>query len=61
MLMPDANYGDPSTPAEALSFCDALLDAPAAMRVRAGERHRGIFHWLNGLPRLISRHLISRR
>ena len=32
-------YGDPSTPAEALSFCDALLDAPAAMRVRPGERH----------------------
>jgi uncharacterized protein len=37
-------YGDPSTPAEALSFCDALLDAPAAMRVRPGERHWAIFH-----------------
>jgi uncharacterized protein len=39
-------YGDPSTPAEALSFCDALLDAPAAMRVRPGERHWRIFHGL---------------
>ncbi len=39
-------YGDPSTPAEALSFCDAILDAPAAMRVRPGERHWRIFHGL---------------
>jgi len=39
-------YADPSTPAEALSFCDALLDAPAAMRVRPGERHWQIFHGL---------------
>ena len=39
-------YKDPSTPAEALSFCDALLDAPAAMRVRPGERHWRIFHGL---------------
>lgn len=39
-------YGDPSTPAEALSFCDALLDAPAAMRVRPGERHWEIFRGL---------------
>ena len=43
-------YQEPSTPAEALSFCDALLDAPAAMRVRAGERHWGIFRGL------VSRH-----
>jgi uncharacterized protein len=39
-------YRDPSTPAAALSFCDALLDAPAAMRVRPGERHWGVFHGL---------------
>ena len=39
-------YGEPSTPAEALSFCDAILDAPAAMRVRPGERHWRIFHGL---------------
>jgi hypothetical protein len=36
-------YQDPSTPAAVLSFCDALLDAPAAMRVRPGERHWAIF------------------
>lgn len=42
-------YGDPSTPAEALSFCDAILDAPAAMRVRPGERHWGIFRGLVSL------------
>lgn len=39
-------YRDPSTPAAALSFCDALLSAPAGMRVRAGERHWGIFRGL---------------
>ena len=37
-------YQDPSTPTAVLSFCDSLLDAPAAMRVRPGERHWGIFH-----------------
>jgi toxin-antitoxin system PIN domain toxin len=42
-------YGDPSTPAAALSFCDALLDAPAAMRVRPGERHWGVFRGLVSL------------
>jgi toxin-antitoxin system PIN domain toxin len=39
-------YGDPSTPAEALAYCDALLDAPAAMMVRPGERHWRVFHGL---------------
>ena len=39
-------YKNPATPTEALSFCDELLDAPAAMRVRPGERHWGIFHGL---------------
>lgn len=39
-------YKDPSTPASVLSFCDAILDAPAAMRVRPGERHWGIFRGL---------------
>lgn len=43
-------YQDPSTPAMALSFCDAILAAPAAMRVRPGRRHWGIFH------DLVSRH-----
>ena len=37
-------YHDPSTPTAVLSFCDSLLDAPAAMRVRPGERHWEIFH-----------------
>jgi uncharacterized protein len=45
-------YGDPSTPAAVLSFCDALLAAPAAMRVRAGERHWGIFRGLVSQHRL---------
>jgi uncharacterized protein len=45
-------YVDPSTPAEALSFCDALLDAPAAMRVRPGERHWRIFHGIVDQHRL---------
>ena len=45
-------YKDPATPTEALSFCDALLDAPAAMRVRPGERHWGIFHGLVSRHRL---------
>jgi len=31
-------------PSAALSFCDSLVEAPAAMRVRPGERHWGIFH-----------------
>jgi toxin-antitoxin system PIN domain toxin len=39
-------YQDPSTPAAVLSFCDALLEAPAVMRVRPGERHWEIFHGL---------------
>jgi len=39
-------YKDPSTPTAVLSFCDVLLDAPAAMRVRPGERHWRIFHGL---------------
>ena len=43
-------YQDPSTPVAVLSFCDAILDAPASMRVRPGERHWGIFHGL------VSRH-----
>lgn len=39
-------YRDPSSPAAVLSFCDALLEAPAAMRVRPGQRHWGIFRGL---------------
>ncbi|MDQ1483048.1 MAG: uncharacterized protein QOF35_1124 [Actinomycetota bacterium] len=37
-------YKDPSTPTAVLSFCDAILDAPTAVRVRPGERHWQIFH-----------------
>ena len=43
-------YRNPSNPTAVLSFCDAILDAPAAMKVRPGERHWGIFHGL------VSRH-----
>jgi len=43
-------YKNPSTPEAALAFCEALLDTPAAMRVRPGERHWAIFHGL------VSRH-----
>jgi uncharacterized protein len=39
-------YQDPSAPTAVLSFCDALLQAPASMRVRPGERHWGIFRAL---------------
>ena len=39
-------YQDPSTPTAVLSFCDALLQAPAALRVRPAERHWGIFRGL---------------
>ena len=39
-------YKEPSTPTAVLSFCDALLEAPAAMRVRPGEHHWRIFHGL---------------
>ncbi len=45
-------YTNPSTPEAALSFCDALLDAPAAMPVRPGERHWEIFHGLVSQHRL---------
>jgi len=45
-------YKDPSTPTAVLSFCDVLLDAPAAMRVRPGERHWRIFHGLVAQHRL---------
>ena len=43
-------YQDPSTPATVLSFCDAILNAPASMRVRPGARHWDIFRGL------VSRH-----
>ena len=45
-------YKNPSTPEAALAFCDALLGAPAAIRVRPGERHWGIFHGLVSRPGL---------
>jgi toxin-antitoxin system PIN domain toxin len=33
----------PDTPEAALAFCDAVLDTPAAVRVRPGPRHWEIF------------------
>lgn len=43
-------FTTPSTVAEAMSFCHALLSAPAAIRVRSGPRHWPIF------AELVSRH-----
>jgi toxin-antitoxin system PIN domain toxin len=48
----------PSSVGEALTFCDAVLNAPAAITVRPGERHWTIFSRLlrdagvraNGVP-----------
>lgn len=39
-------YRDPTSPAEALDFCDAVLTAPAATPVRPGARHWSIFETL---------------
>jgi uncharacterized protein len=39
-------YQEPSTPTAVLTYCWALLDAPAAMRVRPGGRHWEIFRGL---------------
>lgn len=36
-------YREPTPPALALEFCDAVLAAPAAIPVRAGARHWSIF------------------
>ncbi|MGH4012982.1 MAG: type II toxin-antitoxin system VapC family toxin [Pseudonocardiaceae bacterium] len=36
-------YREPTPPALALEFCDAVLAAPAAIPVRAGTRHWSIF------------------
>lgn len=36
-------YREPSTPSAVLSFCEALLTAPAVLRVRPGSRHWEIF------------------
>ena len=37
-------YQDSSTPSAALSFCDSLIEAPTAMRVRPGKRRWGFSH-----------------
>ena len=39
-------YREPSPPPVALSFCAAVLEAPAALPVRPGERHWPIFSGL---------------
>jgi hypothetical protein len=36
-------YREPTPPAGALDFCTAVLEAPAAVRVRPGARHWSIF------------------
>jgi hypothetical protein len=36
-------YLEPSTPEEAIAFCEAVLSAPAAVPVRPGPRHWAIF------------------
>jgi toxin-antitoxin system PIN domain toxin len=36
-------FREPTPPEAALDFCDAVLDAPAAVPVRAGARHWPIF------------------
>ena len=36
-------YRRPTSPADALEFCDAVLAAPAAVAVRTGARHWSIF------------------
>lgn len=44
-------YAEPSTPAQAMDFCTALRDAPAAVPVRSGPRHWSIFDRLVSLTR----------
>lgn len=39
-------FNDPTSPAQAWQAVDALLDAPAVMRLRAGERHWPLFRRL---------------
>ena len=39
-------YREPSPPRAALSFCAAVLEAPAALPIRPGERHWPIFSGL---------------
>lgn len=39
-------FRDPTSPAVALEFCDALLASPSVVRVRAGDRHWAIFDHL---------------
>jgi len=36
-------FVEPSTPEAALNFCDAVLQAPSATRVRPSERHWTVF------------------
>lgn len=36
-------YREPTPPGVAVGFCDTVLAAPAAVPVRPGERHWGIF------------------
>ncbi len=36
-------YREPTPPGAALDFCNAILSAPATVRLRPGSRHWGIF------------------
>ena len=36
-------YSDPTSPEQALAFCDVVRSSPAAVPVRPGERHWPIF------------------
>ena len=36
-------YREPTPPSAALDFCEALMTAPAAIRVRPGARHWSLF------------------
>ncbi len=44
-------YAEPSKPAQAMDFCRALREAPAAVPVRSGPRHWAIFERLVSLTR----------
>jgi len=39
-------YKEPTPPQAALAFCNAILEAPAAVPIRPGNRHWGIFSQL---------------
>lgn len=44
-------FEQPSSPTEVLEFIDDVFDAPAALRIRPGERHFGLFRELVDVTR----------